>query len=142
MPRTKSETPQLNEGDNWSFKTKHGAVKYLSRGLSGCCGIGVVFNVIFGRLSDDHSVFYKEFENHLKTIEDDILNRGAIMMSDAVGGEEDREYRGIPCIYSMCETLDWDKSEPVYNPRSGNNVVTFIMERNVYGLANEYPLED
>ena len=144
-----TEAQKLNpDEDYWILRTDNGAVQYKHNGLSSCCGIVVIHNVSFGNIKEGmKSVFYKEFDEHLRKRSgvnelrgDWDMDRGVLMMSDAVGGESNQGGTDKPCIYDMCTTLGWDISNEYYNPRSGNKVVTFMTAREAYGQALQYPL--
>jgi len=145
-----TEAQKLNpEEAYWAFRTENGAVRYQHNGLPSCCGIIVIHKLFFGNIKEGmKKEFYKEFEEHLRKISgvneldgDWDMDRGVLMMSDAVGGEQNQKGGTSPCIYDMCTTLGWDISNEYYNPRSGNKVVTFMTAREAYGDALQYPLE-
>lgn len=128
-----SETDKLNPPSKgtWIFKNENGAIQYGNSMMQGCCGVGVVYNVTFGNIKEGmEEQFYKDVEEHL--LSDNVsgnLHRGSIMMSDAVGGERNKQEKGIPSIYEMCTVLGWEKTSQYYNPRSGNYIVVFIKEK-------------
>lgn len=127
---------------DWKLRTVNGAVRYQRAMLDGCCGMVNVSNVFFGNIKEGcKELFYEEFEKHLLEANDDTMNRGAILMSDAVNGERNQRENGSPFISGMCEHLGWDTSADYYNPRSGHYVRVYIKEREVFGGQNEYPQE-
>lgn len=144
-----SPIDELNpDKDNWKFRTENGAIYYYDTQLPGCCGIVVISGVKFGNIKEGmKEVFYKEVEKHLRFYSkskeggtDYNMDRGAIMMSDAVNGEYGQGEQGRPYIYGMCKYLGWETSSEYYNPRSGNKVVTFMKHRIANGRANGVPV--
>ncbi len=132
----------LNYGD-WDYKSDNGAIRYSYHEMHGCCAFGTIHNVSFGNIMEGKKeVFYKEVEEHLLSSDkNDYRQRGALSMSDAVGGECRKQEEGQPCIYDMCTYLGWDMSKKYYNPRSGNDAVVFYKERGMKGKENLYPIE-
>lgn len=139
---------KLNPETGYILRTVNGAFNCNFNQLPGCCGVVVAHGIAFGNIANGKKEeFYKEVEEFLQSNFTTILQgsnreRGAIMMSDAIGGENNKQSEGVPCIYDMCTTLGWEQSNGYYNPRSGNYVVTFMKERDVHGMYNSHPIGD
>jgi len=126
-----------NNGFTYTVKNKYGAVSFMKEGLSACCGIGLVSGFSFGRVDKNNiDLFYQSIKDHLLDGGHSSIDRGNIMLTDAVGGEKRQVQKGLPCIYSMC--LSWGLSDKnkVFNPRTGHHIVIFNLEREV--IDNDY----
>ena len=107
---------------------KVGSVEFDVDKLWGCCGVAVVYDVSFrpnnynraGRIA-----LYEAFYKHITTAGQPYdLNRVKIMMSDSVGGTN--------CIYEFCmEVGGWEYGKDTHNPKSGNDVRVFEVNREI-----------
>lgn len=135
---------ELNRGDGWNLKTPNGAIQYRYSPFPSLCGMMIIHEVSFGNIKKGcKEKFYEEVQDYLRTGHPFAgqNDRGNLMMSDAVGGEANKQERGKCCIYDMCTYLGWDESKHRYNPRSGNMIAIFTTSRKVTNAYNNHPLE-
>ena len=97
-----------------------GVVRYRVKKLDECCGVAVVYSVIFYPAPRKTKQLYEEFQKHLLTYMDDYdLARPKLLIADKVGGD----------LYNFCIHNGWMQGEETPNPKSGNKVTMFEFDR-------------
>ena len=138
-----------NSGGRTEFSCKHGKVSYDIQQLPHCCGITYIHGFIWRNVNNGKKL-YEAFHKHLtapyfgagtewgdQDFENEDarqLNRCMLMVSDAVGGENEGGYN----IYDMCKIHGWEGSKHTpFNHNSGNKVQIFTWNKEENSDSND-----
>ena len=125
------------------IKLDNGKVYCLIEGLSGCCGIVLIYYIRFYPTTPSRILkLYKDFHEYLTATWGSAsykdtdnsgdtkpreLHRCKLLISDAMYGEEE-DMRWYPAQF--CRKMGWDEiGTPCLNPSSNNKVIMFEWNR-------------
>ncbi len=103
-----------------SFSSPNGEVHFSLQKMPGCCGVAIIFAVLFSPKSRKRKALFEDFHKHVTTCMTPFdFQRCKLLMSDYVEGDVDK----------FCKHNGWLGGEPTFNRKSGNRIIVYEYDR-------------